>query len=124
MPSGSARLAVTHRFTAERPFLTEADVENEHGGASFVTGRRPTSESRAEGQQPNMCLHQGASRLLESRLFSSVQEHSEDDFICVPKFAHSKRHFSSLFDRQSLSETPNSPLILMIATTIKVICHL
>ena len=41
-------------FTAERPFLTEGDVENEHGGASFVTGRRRTLESRAEGQHtPN-----------------------------------------------------------------------
>ena len=85
MPSGSARLAVTPPFTAERPFLTEADVENEHGGASFVTGRRTTLESRAEGQhtpQPNMCLHQCASRLLESRFFQ-VYMNTEDDFICV-----------------------------------------
>ena len=59
-------------FTAVRPFLTEADVENEHGGASFVTGRRPTLESRAEGQHtPNpTCVYISALPGCWSRDFS------------------------------------------------------
>ena len=70
-------------FTAERPFLAEADAENEHGGASFVTVEEAHVGIPRGGPthtQPNMCLHQGASRLLESRLSSSVHELSEDDF--------------------------------------------
>ena len=81
MPFGSARLAVT----AERPFLTEADVENEHDGASFVTGRRRTWESRAEGHltPTPTCLYTRTLQGCWSRDFPSVHEHSEDDFICV-----------------------------------------
>ena len=69
-------------FTAERPFLTEADAENEHGSASFVTGRRRTLESRAEGQHmPNpTCVYISALPGCWSRDFPSVHEHSENDF--------------------------------------------
>ena len=75
-------------FTAERPFLTEADVDNEHGGASFVTGRRRTLESRAEGQHTHPTQHvftSGRFQVVGVAIFQvCMNTQRTTSFVCSP----------------------------------------